>query len=365
MNPRLLDHPLDSKSLRPLDMPGVYIFIAPKGELTEKAILSERNIVAALKQYGDVLYVGKAKQLNVRLQNYRRGGNGSAGEWYKASKLNEEAQCVLVVPTPTHFEACLLELFLIRTLEPRLNYTSTVAGRIHFLLQDRQSRRLSLSTRKKSGMKVWGIVRARSQVRLAFDALAEGFEHFQSANGEITVQPFYSRFGRTNSGGRTILDVASKDHELCTAFLRGRRNGIMQALWKSMKKAADNQQFHLAAQMRDRYIALQELQAQLLRSRKLVRMFRNSIFCLPASDAISERRYLIERFAVVKLEEKLKAGEHEPWHFFGRIAKEAIELFLMDSPGQNETERLRVNFEFLRLMLWWHVNQTEPCSILQ
>ena len=365
MNPRLLDHPLDSKSLRPLDAPGVYIFIAPQQKLSEETILSERNIVAALREKADVMYVGKAKQLNVRLQNYRRGGSGSAGEWYKASKLNEEAQCVLVVPTPTHFEACLLELFLIRTLEPRLNYTSTGAGRIHFLLQDRQSRRLSLSARKKSGMKVWGVVRTRSQVRLAFDALAEGLEYFQSATGEIPIQPFYSRFGRTLSSGRTILDIASKDEEICRAYLRGRRNGIMRALWKSMKKAADNQQFHLAAQMRDRYLALQELQAQLLRSRKLVRLFRNSKFCLPAAVGISERRYWIERFAIVKIEDKSGTNETDPWHCFGKIVREAISLFLEDSLGQSETERLRVNFEFLRLMLWWHVNQTEPCSTLQ
>ncbi|MFZ9520851.1 MAG: hypothetical protein ACO3A4_10265 [Silvanigrellaceae bacterium] len=343
----------------------MYIFVSSSRITTEKNILSQKNIVSALQREGNVLYIGKAKQLNVRLQNYRRGGNGSSGEWHKASKLNEEARSVLVIPTPTHFEACLLELFLIRNLAPRLNYTSTVAGRIHFLMQDKTTRRLTLSTRKKTGMKVWGVVRTRSQVRLAFDALSEGLEHYQPATGELPIQPFYSRFGRTLSSGRTILDVSAKDQENCAAYLRGRKNGIMQAFWRSMKKAADSQQFHLAAQMRDRFLALQELQFQLRRSRKLVRLFRNSIFCLPSADGLAERRYVIERFAVARLEESSRVGEMSSWRSFLDIVNESIEIFLEESDAQPETERLRVNFEILRLMLWWHVKQTEPCSTLQ
>lgn len=362
MNLRLLDHPLDSKSLRPFDSSGVYVFISNSRSDVEKKLSSECNVLAALSESCEVLYVGKAKQLNQRLQNYRRAGSSSAGEWYKSTKLMERARCVLLIPTATHFEACLLELFLIRILVPELNYTSTGAGRIHFVLQDRVSRRLSVSSRKKAGMKVWGVVRARSQVRLAFDALSEGFESYRQESDEVLVQPFYSRFGRTLNSGRLIVDITSQHEEICRKYLRGQRNALMSALWSSMKKAADGQQFHLAAQMRDRYLALRELQLQLKRSRRLLRSFRNVSLEMSAQDEIPARVFIVERFVIkdLQLRWNSRATLSEPAYVL--ILKDAIEQFKVQLDCESEIERLRVNFEFLRLMLWWHSKQSETCS---
>lgn len=363
MNLRVLDHPLDSKSLRPLDSAGVYIFLPTTRVQTEEKLKSRKPILAALREDFEVLYVGKAKQLNQRLQNYRRGGSGSAGEWQKSTQLNEEAKSVLLIETPTHFEACLLEVFLIRILIPKLNYTSTGAGRIHFVLQDRESLRLSVSTRKKTGMKVWGIIRARSQARLAFHALAEGLEGFRADTGEISVQPFYSRYGTTTGSNRLIVDIPRKHQDVCRSYLRGKTAGIMSALWNSMKKAADSQQFHLAAQMRDRYLALRELQLQLRRTRKMLRTLRNATIKLPAVGELPARLFDVESFVLIGL--RAVSGDSDQ---FGKIPfvalfNDAIEQFKNDLSGESEVERLRVNFEFLRLMLWWHGKRPEYSPI--
>lgn len=359
MNFSLLDHPLDSKSLRSLTSAGVYIFLAEPREKAEAKLGCGGGILLTLSERLEVLYVGKAKELRQRLQNYRRGGSGSAGEWQKSSKLNESSRSVLIIPTPTHFEACLLELFLIRILVPQLNYSSTDAGRIYFVLQDRLSRRLSVSSRKKAGMKVWGLVRARRPVRAAFDALTESLDSYQEDSGELAFQPFYSRFGRSSGSGRLIVDVPAHSAELCSKFLRGRRSGIVDAVWKAMKRAAESQQFHMAAQMRDRYLALHELQAQLRRSRRLIRGFRNIRIDAPRSGNVPERTFVVRRFQVCGFE--IKAAENSfpnEWPF-AEIFRDAVGHFNREFAGCGEIESLRVNFEFLRLMLWWRGNRSE------
>lgn len=361
---RLLDHPLDSKCLRPLEFPGVYVFIATERQNVEKIMHAPSRLLEALRSECEVLYVGKAKRLKHRLQNYRQGGRGSAGEWYKTSHLNESAHCVLVIPTPTHFEACLLELFLIRILTPPLNDTSTAPGRIYFVLQDKESRRLTVSLRKKSGLKVWGFVRARSQVRLAFDALTECFESYRSESDEIVLHPGYSRFGRTIASGRLIVDVSRQQESLCRLYLSGRKSGILDALWNSMKKAANEQHFHRAAQLRDRYRALHQLQLQLKRSRSLVRRYRMTTFVLPTGPQCPERRYSVERFLLTELNGRTPSRHRLASLPFVSLLTTAMKEFNDELAGEHESERLRVNFEFLRLMLWWHENQLEECSTL-
>lgn len=349
---RVLDHPLDSKSLRPFNTAGVYVFLSSASQESTQSLCSGQDVLDSLRGSSKVLYVGKAKQLNQRLQNYRRAGSSSAGEWQKAETLREQARSVLLIPTPTHFEACLLELYLIRILLPPLNYTSTSAGRLHFVLQDTESRRLSVSTRRKAGMKVWGMVRARSQARLAFSALSEGLEGWQEKTGEVSLQPFYSGYGKSGSG-RLIVDVTSGHFELCKTFLRGSKGGLLAALWNSMKKAAAAQQFHLAAQMRDRYLALQELQLQLRRSRRILRRFRNTAVRLPASESIPSRTFIVERFTVISLDAgAVQKKLHEQASYIG-LLNDSISEFKEQLHGANDMERLRVNFEILRLMLWW------------
>lgn len=348
----MLDHPLESKSLRPFNSAGVYMFLSSTGSQSKRRLAAGKGILSVLKDDLHILYVGKAKQLNQRLQNYRRAGSSSAGEWQKAATLREEARSVLIIPTPTHFEACLLELFLIRVLQPQLNYTSTSAGRIHFVLQDPENRRISVSTRKKTGMKVWGLVRARSQARLAFAALSEGLDGFNEQSEEVCIQPFYSKFGKSGSN-RLIVDVPAKFDGLCKSFLKGARNGLLRALWQAMKKAADAQQFHLAAQMRDRYLALRELQFQLRRSRRIMRCLRKTTVELPAFDAVPQRSFFVERFTITRFAaQPANEAQCAPIAYV-QLFNDLIGEFGTELADANEIERLRVNFEFLRLMLLW------------
>ncbi len=71
---------------------------------------------------GELVYVGKAIRLRRRLQQYR-----NAQRLKKHRKMREilrAAARLEVTPCPSHEEACLLELQLIRTLRPRFNVAS-------------------------------------------------------------------------------------------------------------------------------------------------------------------------------------------------------------------------------------------------
>jgi excinuclease ABC subunit C len=67
---------------------------------------------------GQVLYVGKARNLKARLASYRRpGGDGRLGVWF----LEREAESVETIVTRTEAEALLLEDSLIKTHKPPHN----------------------------------------------------------------------------------------------------------------------------------------------------------------------------------------------------------------------------------------------------
>jgi hypothetical protein len=92
------------------------------------------------------LYVGKAKCLKDRLSTYatalagprRTPAKASAalradrGEQHKLRVLREHARTCAVITGGTHFNACLLEILLIRTLRPPLNSASTSPSRTLF-----------------------------------------------------------------------------------------------------------------------------------------------------------------------------------------------------------------------------------------
>lgn len=362
MNIRVLDHPLERKDLKPFSWPGVYIFLPLKRAVVERELATASNPLDFLLALDQVLYIGKAKQLNQRLQTYRRPGGTSAGEWYKATKLAEMAQCVLIVPTPTHFEACLLELFLIRLIVPEFNDSSTSAGKIHFVQQNKNTRQISVSSRKRPEMKTLGFVRLRSEMRLAVDALQEALQFYEPETSEVQLKPLYSRFGRTIGPNRLVLDVSAKNADTVAAIVKGRRTGLPDALWRAMKKAAASEQFHQAAHLRDMFLAIRQMQAQLVRSRKILRRFRNNRFVIAGNSQLPPRQYTIHRFAICDFAYSECIEQNEVSKSFFTLMKSAVDSFYEDLSEQSELEKLRVNFEFLRLMLWWLVKQPEACS---
>ncbi|MEN9530364.1 MAG: UvrABC system protein [Pseudomonadota bacterium] len=359
---RVLDQPLDRKSLTPLDGPGVYIFSNALPEVFQPILDHPAELLALLQDQIEVCYVGKAKRLNQRLKTYRSEGGAAAGDWYKANKLHERARSVLVISTPTHFEACLLELFLIRILDPQLNFMSTRPGKLFYVQQNSGKREVFATTRRMKGVKTWGCVRVKSELRAAFDVFNEILEFYDPTQDELKIRPVDSAGFRATRSRRYSLYVTEKHVFTVNQVLRGKKVGLLNSLWRSMRVAADEQQFHHAARLRDAYLALRQLQLQLIRSRKIMRRLRRNVFQVRDCGVDSGREYILSKYCI---ESVVSSGEQKistSNDLFMGLMNSVIEIFKSQFKGENDLERLRVNFEFLRLMLWWLDNQPEECA---
>ena len=95
--PKLTGQPLIADYLKTLDSsPGVYRMLGEKG---------------------DVLYVGKARNLKARVSNYARG----QGHTHRIARMIRETHSMMFLTTRTETEALLLEQNLIKQLKPRYN----------------------------------------------------------------------------------------------------------------------------------------------------------------------------------------------------------------------------------------------------
>ena len=91
-----------------------------------------------------------------------------------------------------------------------------------------------------------------------------------------------------------------------------------------------------------------------------MRRLRNNHFVIGLEGNTEKREYVLRKYTISSVSfarsPQLNAASH-----FESIMSSAIEVFKTELDGEAESERLRVNFEFLRLMLWWLDNQPEDC----
>jgi len=297
------------------------------------------------------------------LRTYSPERSAAAGDWHKANHLQTSARSVLILSCPSHFEACLLELFLIRILSPKLNSMSLGGGRIYYVQECRVSGELMVSQKRRSGYKSWGFLRQRSTIEFAFDALGKVLDGYDTATGEFALKSVAGTQASLKRQKRLHLIVKKEKSETAKAMLRGKRGGPLRELWKGMKEAALNQQYHHAATLRDMFFVLRQFQTQLKRARRVSRLFKYSVFIIRNEKNSSARCYMVKRFCMQNIAQQNGISEYSETTDFLSLMTSAAELFNSKTVCKSDHERLRVNFEFLRLMLWWHDNKPEPCSL--
>lgn len=360
---RVLDHPFERKSLDDFSGPGVYVFCAETKAKVESCLADPQQIPVQLSEALTVLYVGKAKTLKNRLRTYCVKGSAAAGDWHKANKLNSSAGSVLVLPCPSHFEACLLELFLIRLLSPKLNFMSLGSGKIYYIQECKSSGELVVSQKRRAGFKSWGFLRQRAMIEYAFDAFARVLDSYDVVSCEVAIAAVAGTQAGLKRQKRLRLSIGKDKSEVAKALLRGKKNSVLKGLWKKMREAAQNQQFHHAAQLRDMFFALRQFQLQLKRSRRISRLLKNARFIIGDSAFGISRSYSLHHFSLQKIAQEEGNPRPEENAQFILLMSSAMTIFRKEYECKTDLERLKVNFEFLRLMLWWHDNKPEPCSL--
>ncbi len=214
---------------------------------------------------GDVLYVGKARSLKKRVASYTRG----IGHTNRIARMISETAAMEFVTTQTETEALLLEANLIKQLKPRFNVLLRDDKSFPYILitGDHVSPQLTKhrGARNRQGdyfgpfASVWAVNRTLNALQRAFllrsctDSYYENrtrpclLHQIKRCSGPCTGEVGHVEYAR--------LVAQARD------FLRGKSQGVKQALAGEMQRASDELEFERAARYRDRLAALSAIQA--------------------------------------------------------------------------------------------------------
>ncbi|MGQ7792689.1 excinuclease ABC subunit UvrC [Faunimonas sp. B44] len=214
---------------------------------------------------GDVLYVGKARSLKKRVQNYTRiaGQNGRIAGMIAATATMD------FVRTRTETEALLLEANLIKRLRPRFNVLLRDDKSFPYILITGDHEAPAIlkhrGARRQKG-DYFGPFASAGAVGRTINALQKAFlirtcsdSVYESRTRPCLLHQI-KRCAAPCTGEIAIADYQALVAE-AKAFLSGSSNAVRTHLAEQMNRAAENLDYEAAAICRDRLAALSHIEA--------------------------------------------------------------------------------------------------------
>jgi excinuclease UvrABC nuclease subunit len=338
-------------------------------ELVKAGTQDRPGIYRFLGSEGEVLYVGKSKQLRTRLLSYFRAewphDKGARILW-RAGRIEWEYQ-------PSEFGALLRELRLIKQLRPRYNwmmkrdarhycFVKLTVGRAPKFLVTRDAagdERGTFYGPYLSAGRVGEALRELSDVLGLRDCGADVPMHFSDqAELPVIARPRTPGCIRHEIGtclgpcvGAVTESVYTTQLAVARAFLDGTGDGPLRALTQRMEVHSDALEFERAAQVRDKLQRLEMLRAQFERLRFAVETLT---FAYPVSGHGNETRIYLVRRGTVRADLKLPVTRRDQLEF----AEWAHRVFDgADRPGRAiPTHEID---ELLLLSSWFQRNPAE------
>ena len=226
---------------------------------------TEPGVYRWLDADGNVLYIGKAKNLRARLRSYVQKPDASLGPWKRA--LIERIADVDVTVTTTELEALILETNLIKENRPKYNvmmkddknYVYACITMYEHAPKLEIIRRMIDKKAKHFGPFLSSYHLRRTldvlQEVIGYRACTESIERFnRDPDASASDTPCLEhQIGQCN--GLCIGEVSLDDYtcrmEEVVAFFRGRHAPVLDRARDLMKEAATRQQFERAAKLRD------------------------------------------------------------------------------------------------------------------
>jgi excinuclease ABC subunit C len=236
-------------------------------------------VVAAIKQApsrpgvyrmidgrGDVLYVGKAKNIKKRIAAYAR----PTGLDTRIERMIAQTRTLEFVVTRTETEALLLEANLIKRLRPRFNVTLRDDKSFPYILitSDHWAPQIlkHRGARSRPGQyygpfaSVWAVNRTVNALQRAFLLRSCSDPFFESRTRPCLLYQI-KRCSAPCTKEIDYPDYAALVRE-ANAFLSGRSKSVKEQLAAAMEKASAALDFEHAAIYRDRLAALSAIQSQ-------------------------------------------------------------------------------------------------------
>jgi excinuclease ABC subunit C len=229
-----------------------------------RTVPASPGVYRMLDRKGDALYVGKARNLKARVQNYTH----PAGLSNRIRRMVAETAAFEIVVTATEAEALLLECNMIKRLMPRYNVLLRDDKSFPFihLTAGRDFPQLAKfrGARDQPGA-YFGPFASAGAVNRTLVALQKAFllrSCSDSVFANRTRPCLLHQIKRCSAPcvGRIGREDYAKLIEQATLFLSGRSHDIQQRLAAEMDKAAEALDFEAAALIRDRIRALSLVQ---------------------------------------------------------------------------------------------------------
>jgi len=214
---------------------------------------------------GDVLYVGKARNIRARLSAYARG----QAHTNRITRMIAETASLVLVVTRTETEALLLEANLIKQLKPRYNVLLRDDKSFPYILvtKDHVSPQITKhrGARNQPGdyygpfANVWAVNRTLNAMQRAFLLRSCSDSFYENRSRPCLL------FQIKRCAGPCTGEISHQAYARLVAeardFLSGKSRAVQARLAAEMQATSDALEFERAARLRDRIAALSTIQA--------------------------------------------------------------------------------------------------------
>jgi len=271
------------------------------------------GIYRMLSSTGEVVYVGKSKQVRTRLLSYFRCSYPED----KGARILREAEAIDWEYTPSEFAALLHELRLIKQFRPRLNVKMKRDGTNYAFIKITRGAAPKLSVVRGpsaddasvyygpfvGAQRIEEALRELSDVLMLRDCKSDMKMHFSDQQelfqlGARTPGCIRYEIGKCLGPCVGGCSVAQYDARvaLARAFLDGASDGPMESLQKQMEEASEQLQFERAASLRDKLQRLEVLREQFARLRFAVEQL-SFVYTVRGHEG-EDRVYVVKRGVV-------------------------------------------------------------------
>ena len=230
-----------------------------------KSLPSKPGVYRMIDRDGELLYVGKARNLKKRVQSYSR----LTGHTHRISRMISATASMEFVTTQTETDALLLEANMIKRLRPRFNVVLRDDKSFPYILlagdHDAPQILKHRGARKREG-DYFGPFASAGAVNRTINTLQRAFLLRSCSN------PYYENRSRPcllyqikRCSGPCTGEISLEGYrdlvEDARTFLKGKSDKVKKQLNDQMDKASTDLEFELAASYRDRLAALSHISA--------------------------------------------------------------------------------------------------------
>lgn len=210
---------------------------------------------------GEIIYVGKAKNLKKRVKSYFNKTPDSA----KLQVLVAQIENLEYIITNSEAEALILESHLIKKHQPKYNILLKDDKKFpYFLITDEDFPRIIVTRKRNLNLqkgRYYGPYTDARAMYSTLDFLKKIFPLKQCKTPKFKNRPcLYHQIGRCLAPCQGL--VSSEEYkgliEKAELFLKGKQTELMKQLMEQVKIYSDSQQYEKAARLRDSYLDLQK-----------------------------------------------------------------------------------------------------------